>query len=399
MEAACANVIGSTILLNCIWHLGHQNLNRNLHGALGKDWEAFISSFWATRNAITEHEFERKWSEKVVFFGNGKPKVQSYLERIFERREHWAWPWVGTRFTAGMQSTQRVEGVNAIIKKAVHSKTSLPSLFQSIERMVSDEARSSRYLHYKMDMVVDPPRTDFVKQMFSEVIEVNSRFLGIAAKNQMTMEMTRSVYYRSNLHVPEEAQIQQGNEIGVYDGYPFRKPDMDGCNEEIEKSSREDCLKVSLESMSAIVGSSRIECVLMQVDSRCKYHITLIPKRWYKEELQDMTDLESSSVPFLRAKTQKVHLDEGVTVDTPAASYMSDVKNAFPLAPTLSRDDQGLLSKKRRYGEISGLMKDLIRVVDSNPENFEMVKEAINQVIVKGKGDAGVQDPAYVKAK
>lgn len=44
-EAACANVIGHTVLLNCIWHLGHQNLNKNLRGALGKDWQAFISAF------------------------------------------------------------------------------------------------------------------------------------------------------------------------------------------------------------------------------------------------------------------------------------------------------------------------------------------------------------------
>ncbi|KAF8939625.1 hypothetical protein BGZ58_009126, partial [Dissophora ornata] len=51
MEAAGANVIEGTILLNCIWNLGHQNLNKNLHGALGKDWEPFISSFWVAQNA------------------------------------------------------------------------------------------------------------------------------------------------------------------------------------------------------------------------------------------------------------------------------------------------------------------------------------------------------------
>lgn len=61
MEAACAKVLKSTVLLNCIWHLGHQNLNRNLRGALGKDWEAFISLFWIMRNAIMEQDFEHRW--------------------------------------------------------------------------------------------------------------------------------------------------------------------------------------------------------------------------------------------------------------------------------------------------------------------------------------------------
>lgn len=116
MEAACANIIGSTILLNCIWHLGHQNLNKNLHGALGQDWEEFASCFWRAWNAITESEFEHRWLKEVAVFGVSKPKVQGYLERIYEHCEHWAWSWVGMRFTAGMQSTQWIESVNAIIK-------------------------------------------------------------------------------------------------------------------------------------------------------------------------------------------------------------------------------------------------------------------------------------------
>ncbi|KAF9117271.1 hypothetical protein BG015_007079 [Linnemannia schmuckeri] len=77
MEAAYARVLKSTVLLNCIWHLGHQNLNRNLHGALGKDWEAFISLFWITRNAITEQDFEHRWLEDIVVFGEDKPNVRA----------------------------------------------------------------------------------------------------------------------------------------------------------------------------------------------------------------------------------------------------------------------------------------------------------------------------------
>lgn len=60
----------------------------------------------------------------------------------------------------------------------------------------------------------------------------------------------------------------------------------------------------------------------------------------------------------------------------------SDIQNMFPLPPSLSRDDQSQLSKKRRYGEMSGLMKDIITMVDSNLV-FEMVKENLDQVIVK----------------
>ena len=87
IEAACANVLKNTVLLNCIWHLGHQNLNRNLYDALGKDWEVFISLFWITRNTITKQDFEYRWLKDIIVFGKDKPNIRAYLERIYEYRE------------------------------------------------------------------------------------------------------------------------------------------------------------------------------------------------------------------------------------------------------------------------------------------------------------------------
>jgi len=137
----------------------------------------------------------------------------------------------------------------------------------------------------------------------------------------------------------------------------------------------------------------------MQVDHRFKYHVKLIPRRWYKEHLQDSQDLEESFGPFLCAITQKPKVGEDEISSAPGPMFMSDIFKVFPLPTTLSRDDQSLLSKKRRYGEISGRMKDIIAVVDSNPEMFELVKEGLDQVIVKGRGVEGMKDPVHVKAK
>lgn len=44
-------------------------------------------------------------------------------------------------------------------------------------------------------------------------------------------------------------------------------------------------------------------------------------------------------------------------------------------------------------------MKDILAVVDSNPEMFELVKEGLDQVIVKGRGVEGMKDPFHVKVK
>jgi hypothetical protein len=213
-------------------------------------------------------------------------------------------------------------------------------------------------------------------------------------------------------------------------------------------ASREDRLKISLESMMRTVGSETVECVfdvtyrldigrkrrqhvillkdssyictclllqnngivcrhffhLMQVDRRFKYHIKLIPRRWYMDHLQDSEELEESFGLFLRAMTQQANIGEGGdgtpdVPDVPAVTFMSDIFKIFPSAPSLSQDDQSHLSKKRRHGEISGLVKDIFNVVESSPEMFEIVKEGLSDVIVKGRGLDGMKDPVHVKAK
>ncbi|GJJ76621.1 zinc finger SWIM domain-containing protein 3 [Entomortierella parvispora] len=427
MEAACATTISKTTVLNCIWHL-RQNLNKNLHGALGKDWNDFISAFWTTRNALTASDFERRWSEHVAVFGVDKPKIEGYLKRISEKREHWAWPWVGTRFTAGMQSTQRVESMNAAIKRAVNGKTSLPALFEAIEKKLSNEAQTSKYILYKTDTTVDPATSTFVQQMFADVIDANNRYLGIAAKSQMKLEMSRSVLYQSNPHTGIDACAPRSIEGGDF--------------EEIERSSKDDREMSSLQSIQTIVGSDRIvqifdvtfrldterkslqhillladgsyicTCLLlqnsgfvcrhyfhlMQVSDRCKYHVRLIPMRWFKEELQDLTDLDLSGA-FLSAKTQKTVAQVGSAEGEPASSFMSDIMKVFPSVPSLSGVDKRNLSKKRRIGEISGLMKNIMDTVNSNPEVFETVKDGLNRVIVRGAGEEGMKDPHYTKTK
>ena len=122
MEAASANIIPQTTVLNCIWHLCSLNLAKNLQGALRSDWQTFLPRFWTARNALTPDEFDRMWSALARDFGGrNRTGVESYLQRLYDRRQRWAWAWVGSQFTAGMQSTQRVEKSHDLIKREVRS--------------------------------------------------------------------------------------------------------------------------------------------------------------------------------------------------------------------------------------------------------------------------------------
>jgi hypothetical protein len=136
---------------------------------------------------------------------------------------------------------------------------------------------------------------------------------------------------------------------------------------------------------------------LMQVDSRFKYHIKLIPSRWYKESVQDDPDYDACNEPFVLALAQNV--DGTETTDIPTDTYMSDILSAFPLTPTFSPDDQTRHSKRRKYAELSGQFKEVHQVLEANPEMFEMVQESLNKIIIEGRGVEGILDPALVKPK
>jgi hypothetical protein len=212
MEAACASTIPQTTMLNCIWHLGSLNIAKNLQGALRSEWQAFMPRFWAARNALTPDEFERKWSALVQDFGgNNRRGVEAYLRRLSDRRQRWAWPWVGSNFTAGMQSTQRVEKTHHLIKREATRTTPLKDLFEVIERRISDEDLTNAYLNFMADNTSRAVITQ-VGQIFQGVEEVNVRYLANFALFQMRREMTQALVYETKVHAKPDEEREEAHE-------------------------------------------------------------------------------------------------------------------------------------------------------------------------------------------
>jgi hypothetical protein len=144
---------------------------------------------------LTINEFDKKWSAIIDDFATNQPKVTAYLTRLFDRREHWAWPWIGIHFTAGMQSTQRVEKTHNLIKQAVNRMTPLIDLFETIEQRISDEKHTSEYINYHVINRPSQPEHQISAQIFAEVKEINTCFLAHFALYRMRMEMTVANFY------------------------------------------------------------------------------------------------------------------------------------------------------------------------------------------------------------
>jgi len=211
MEAACVSRIPATAIINCIWHLASLSLNIPKNLRSGSNWDEFIRRFWTARNALTADEFERRWSALAQQFGGtNRPRINSYLQRLFDRREHWAWAWTGVQFTAGMQSTQRVEKTHHLIKQATADRmTPLKRLFEIIEQKISDEKRTSEYINLQAQTSLARVEHQFAAKVFSRIEKVNSKYLAKFALFRMRTEMTLATFYRHRVHINSESMDEE----------------------------------------------------------------------------------------------------------------------------------------------------------------------------------------------
>ena len=75
-----------------------------------------INDFWNARNSLCVDVFEQRFQSLLEKY----PTAYEYLYgTIYSSCQSWAQPFINRIFTAGMQSTQRVESINSVIHKAV----------------------------------------------------------------------------------------------------------------------------------------------------------------------------------------------------------------------------------------------------------------------------------------
>ncbi|CAG8729897.1 6965_t:CDS:2 [Gigaspora margarita] len=109
------------------------------------------------------------WTETDLSNAIQNFKQQNYIEyassylnhALFGEKEHWALCHTSKIFTAGMQSTQRVEGQNAIIKNSGNKQSDLNEEFN-----LTEESNINRILDNFVEDIVDATAT-LVKELIS----------------------------------------------------------------------------------------------------------------------------------------------------------------------------------------------------------------------------------------
>jgi hypothetical protein len=132
---------------------------------------------------------------------------------------------------------------------------------------------------------------------------------------------------------------------------------------------------------------------LMTVEKTAKYHIHLIPRRWYKEEIQSNPSIVTSKLPFTSASSIKID-----TVGTPQPSYMAELKTLFP-STSAPRPALKELTRMQKYGELNGLYRRVTDQAMDDPATFERFKTFMTEELTRTTTNAEIGNPIVMQGK
>jgi hypothetical protein len=161
---------------------------------LGNQFEEFRHKFYICRNSLCEELFECRWNQLVDQY----PAAAKYLsETLYTKKESWAIPWIHKRFTAGAQSTQRIESINKQIHDKVDRATSLCDLLLSIKDYVRNEEHLEKFEVQRNALpTIGMPMLN--TRFFGPVDDVMKAFLTPVMLRKQRSEMNQSVCYDIN---------------------------------------------------------------------------------------------------------------------------------------------------------------------------------------------------------
>jgi hypothetical protein len=201
--SACGTVLPQTRVVHCSWH-AQKNLEQKCRPTLGNKWEQFCRDLDRACYSVFESEFESRWKSFHDKYVPHHPTISTYLDSLFEDRFTWAWPWIRTVFTAGMQSTQRVEKSNHLIKKlnSYNSRASITSIVNTtLDHADIDYFQGVFNTH--RDALKAPSRkntlvnaSDSTSGVFIELLQAHEELLDLFARDRMMEELNLSFGYR-----------------------------------------------------------------------------------------------------------------------------------------------------------------------------------------------------------
>ncbi|RHZ73176.1 hypothetical protein Glove_232g96 [Diversispora epigaea] len=367
VHAAIRSTFLTTYPMNCTFHIS-QNLIKKLQKTLGKKFYEFSLQFHKTRNTLHKPFFEANWKALI----NQYPEVQNYLNNVlYNTKEAWAHPWTCRQFTAGLHASSPVESINAWIKSYIfNSNISLCELADVIEKRQLSEDKNHQLILWKAAIPCVSTQITVPAFMFTTINKKLEEYLPSAILELQRNEIRQCIFY-------DAIQINQ-EEIDEFNEHNFSSDqhleDIPDARQTTASCMISDVNKEQITSMWAITvennliekhfiillsnGSHHCSCLslinrgivcrhyfqIMLRSSTAKFHLRLIPSRWYYK------NKDPSQEPFLVATKFK----NEITSIIPESNipFLTAV-NYSALHDSITQHER--LTDIQLYGKITGL--------------------------------------------
>ncbi|GBC20424.2 protein FAR1-RELATED SEQUENCE 5-like [Rhizophagus irregularis DAOM 181602=DAOM 197198] len=305
-------------------------------------------------------------------------------------------------FTAGIQSTQRVEVINHLIKEGTGSTTSLCNLHIQIQKLLDNEAQWARHNAYLQSLPTNQAPS-IIEPIFPKVVELMKKYLTPHILSVQQQQILGSLLYHAKIISKESIDtIKDDDQCNYNEGFLEDHLDRPQTSlfslfEEIELSdiieiwelygltkSYKHYIILLIDGGHLCTCLAIINCGLvcshyfqvMMNSKVAKFNIGLIARRWYIEDIQDQyiqANLQDETVGIV---TQFQQDDNNTALVTDLHIFKQ-----LRIPDVFTNNIKQCLQRKVKYAYGFGKMKKALNLaLDLGCENeiIDMINKFIN---------------------
>ncbi|RIB26003.1 hypothetical protein C2G38_2271617 [Gigaspora rosea] len=307
------------------------------------------------------------WRLQNTYYRVNKVLVKSsYLMGTLDKiKESWGKAFICTYFTAGMTSTQRVEGINSIIKKYVNSKSSLVEFFRGIQEFFFDQTTKAEY----RDWIESLPYTNILttsasERIFPHIIENLKKYLTTEIYFIQKAQLDIGLEYNIALILPE--QYESFKEDFIYENDP-------------NSDDYADFAQISLESIISQIDKTKIievwRVTYLTHNPKSSPHFVILFHDKKVNQINAELDIEDSDNPNCQ---EQVFID--ITGQHSCITQSSTILSIFreDLEDT-TNDVNKKIEKRHLYSDLFGLGRKIAQIA-TEKRRYDVLN-TFNQVL------------------
>ncbi|CAG8484817.1 10673_t:CDS:2, partial [Gigaspora rosea] len=154
--------------------------------------DRIYSGLLESTNSLSIEDFEHQFKSLLEKY----PSAHKYLSNpIYSTQQSWAKSFINRIFTAGMQSTSRVESINAIIHKAVASSSSMSNVVEALDLRMQKEELNKSFMEWKHKSI-NRYQSFIIERLFSKVNDSIRKYFTPRIAEEINKQMCKSVLYK-----------------------------------------------------------------------------------------------------------------------------------------------------------------------------------------------------------